>query len=443
MFAPLQVRDFRYLFVGLLLGQAMMPLQFVTQIFWVQEHASPGLVILLVGLIGTIRGFGAITFGLFGGALADRYDRRRVLLATQSGALLVTLAIALVMLVGEGSVGAFVAFFALSVLASACWSIDLPTRQAIVPEILGPRLTPGGIALLQAGSQAAFPISLFAAGLLVDALGFASTFALSGAGFVIVILALLGMQYRTDFSGRTALRPFGFRNTCREVREGMHYARQNRTVLWVIVLMVSSMALVTAATANLGVTWVSTVVEQSRTNTSFIAMAWGSGVFLMALAQSRFAHVDHKGRLVALGSILYVGSFVVFASGHTVPFAVVGWFGVGAGMSLMLVSAISLVQLLIGNEVRGRVMSLVQLNQGVAQLMTLPVAALAQAVSLETLFPILAVVAVAIVALILVSQPHLWRARVSEAQHEAGVVQVGAALAPQPAVARDPAGQRD
>ena len=43
MFAPLQVRDFRYLFVGLLFGQAMMPLQFVTQIFWVQSHADPSV----------------------------------------------------------------------------------------------------------------------------------------------------------------------------------------------------------------------------------------------------------------------------------------------------------------------------------------------------------------------------------------------------------------
>ena len=82
--APLRVRDFRLLFVGFVLGQSMMPLQFVTQIFWVQTHADPDIRLVLIGLIGTMRGAGMLTFGLLVGALADRFDRRLVLLTTQT-----------------------------------------------------------------------------------------------------------------------------------------------------------------------------------------------------------------------------------------------------------------------------------------------------------------------------------------------------------------------
>ena len=79
-FAPLRVRDFRLLFIGFAIGQSLMPLQFVTQIFWVQENAPEDIKLLLIALIGASRGLGSITFGLYGGALADRFDRRMLLL---------------------------------------------------------------------------------------------------------------------------------------------------------------------------------------------------------------------------------------------------------------------------------------------------------------------------------------------------------------------------
>lgn len=79
MFAPLAVRDFRLLFLGLLLGQALTPFQFVAQIIWVQLSAPEDLRIVLVGLIAAVRGAGMLLFGLYGGALADRFDRRKLL----------------------------------------------------------------------------------------------------------------------------------------------------------------------------------------------------------------------------------------------------------------------------------------------------------------------------------------------------------------------------
>ena len=71
MLAPLRVREFRLLFIGLVAGQAMMPLQFVSQIFWVQTNASVDSRVLLVGAIATVRGAGMLLLGLYGGALAD------------------------------------------------------------------------------------------------------------------------------------------------------------------------------------------------------------------------------------------------------------------------------------------------------------------------------------------------------------------------------------
>ena len=82
--APLNTRDFRYLLAGFAIGQMLMPLQFITQILWVQHFAPRDIWLILVALIATSRGLGALSFGLYGGALADRYDRRKLLIIIQA-----------------------------------------------------------------------------------------------------------------------------------------------------------------------------------------------------------------------------------------------------------------------------------------------------------------------------------------------------------------------
>ena len=108
MWAPFSVPDFRLLFIGFTMGQAIMPLQFVTQIFWVQSHADTSATIVLVGVIGTMRGAGMLSFGLFGGALADRFDRRKLLMVTQAGALALNLGIASLMWLTPGDTSAVI-----------------------------------------------------------------------------------------------------------------------------------------------------------------------------------------------------------------------------------------------------------------------------------------------------------------------------------------------
>ena len=77
--APLHNRDFRFLLAGFAIGQMLMPLQFITQILWVQSTAPNNIWLILVAFIATSRGLGALTFGLYGGALADRFNRKHLL----------------------------------------------------------------------------------------------------------------------------------------------------------------------------------------------------------------------------------------------------------------------------------------------------------------------------------------------------------------------------
>ena len=134
---PLGNRNFRLILGGAAIGHLLMPLQFVTQILWVQAHAPKDVWLILVALIGASRGVGALTFGLYGGALADRFDRRKLLMTTQALLVVMTIGITGLMLGSEGGTVGFVLFFLLTFLSAGLQSIDMPTRLAIVPDILG------------------------------------------------------------------------------------------------------------------------------------------------------------------------------------------------------------------------------------------------------------------------------------------------------------------
>ncbi len=409
-FAPLRVRDFRLLFIGFAIGQSLMPLQFVTQIFWVQENAPEDIKLLLIALIGASRGLGSITFGLYGGALADRFDRRMLLLVTQVVLLTTTLALSVLMFVSDGGPLGLTLFFILTFAAAAMFAVDAPTRLAIVPDLLGQRLTPAGMSLNQAAGQISMPVAIFATGFIIHGFGFGGAYLLSTLGHVVEIAAVLVMTYRTDFRGRERSGSYGFKQMVRDVRDGVKYTRRQPVVFWMIILIAAMMGLGFPATANLGPTWVTEVVGVSIKNFGYVAMTWGLGAFFAAALLARFSMFERKGMLVAIGTITFAVAFVVFVTGHTVANAVIGNLGLGIGMSTSVVAATILIQHLVSNDMRGRVMSLFQLNMGFAQIMTLPVAIVAQATSMEVLFPILAFTVLGIVLLILVSQRQIWRA---------------------------------
>jgi len=408
---PLANRDFRYLLSGFAIGQMLGPLQFLTQILWVQAYAPQSIWLILVALIGASRGVGALTFGLYGGALADRFDRRKLLIVTQVLLVFSTTAIALLMLSGISGWLGFGLFFLLTFLSAGLQAVDAPTRLAIVPDILGPALTPAGMSMNQVAAQLAMPVAMFSAGFVIDALGFGYAYLVSGSGHVIAIFLLMLMRYTPQESQHAAQqRSYGFRETIKDVRIGLSYARQHTVVLWVIVLLITMMSLGFPSTANLGPTWITTVVGVEVRTMGYVVMTWGLGALLAALALMAFPNIERRGRLIAAGALLYCGFFVVFVADTHVWNAVVGNLGIGAGMTLAMVNSTILIQQQVPNEVRGRIMSIFQLNMGFAQLMTLPIAVAGQWLTLELLLPIIAYITLAAVGLILLTRRQLVRA---------------------------------
>ena len=413
MFAPLAVRDFRMLFAGLLVGQAMMPIQFVAQIIWIQQSASEDKRILLVGLIAAVRGAGMMIFGLFGGALADRFDRRKLLIATQGSVLVLSIGIGTLMVFGDASGLDLIVFYILTFFGSALAAVDLPTRQAIVPDILGRELTATGVALNAAGAQIAMPAALIGTGIIIAALGPGWAIIVGSLGFLAQVISLLLMRYKKEPVENAPA--FNARAAVLDIAEGLRYTRHNTMVLWVIVVLVVMMGLGFPAVSNLGPTWVTTVVGVPVRDFGYVAASWGLGSLIASLALARFPNYEHKPRQVLIAAFLFGVSFLIFASSKTAIAAAIGNFGLGMSMAAAQIAATATIQLSVPNALRGRVMSVLSLNMGVSQLMTLPFAAIGQQISLQVLFPALALTLLTLLGTIALTRRVLWRARVANA----------------------------
>ena len=416
MMEPLRLREFRLLLTGFIVGQSMMPLQFVASIAWIQFVADDAIEIVMVGAIGTIRGIGMIGFGLFGGALADRFDRRRLLMVTQAIAFVSNILIAVVMWTGSGGTTDIIIFFALTIIASAAHAIDGPTRNAITPEILGPRLTPSGIALNSAAMQFAMPISIFASGLLIDNLGHGAVFAISSFGHLGEVLILAMMSYRTVFSAAhmAARQGQGPGQAVRDIAAGLRFAYSKPVVLWTVLIVVLMMSLIMPPTGTLGPQWVTTVVGATWSQFSYIAVFWGGGAMIASLFLVRFSWIERKGLLTGIGVVVMALGFVVFTNPPTQINAMLGNALLGIGMSTAMVSANATLAYETPNEMRGRIMGLIFLGMGIAQAVGLPLGAVAQALTMETLFPPMSFVVLAILAAIILLRPVILRARVPQ-----------------------------
>jgi MFS family permease len=181
-------RDFRLFISGQLVSLIGTWMQSVAQSWLVLELTNSPFKL---GLIGTLQFGPMLGFSFLAGAIADRLPKRRLIIATQTALMLQAFTLALLARTGH------VQFWHVAVLA-VCYglanTLDMPTRQSFIVEMVGKDDLASAIALNSAMFNGARMIGPAVAGLLVDRFGVAPAFGLNGLSFVAVILALAAMR---------------------------------------------------------------------------------------------------------------------------------------------------------------------------------------------------------------------------------------------------------
>lgn len=398
----LESRDFRLLFAGSVLVSFVMPMQFLTQVFWVQERCQEREV-LFIGLLGASRGSAMILFGLVGGALADRMERRRLLIATQMAALAINGAIAALMLTEPFGAANVAVLLALTFAAAANMAVDQPARQAATPAIVGMAAVPSAIALQMVAQQVTFPLALPLVGCLNGRLEAGQVYAMTLLAWAGVLPLLFALRFRSRGQGAAGA------GVVRNVLEGLRYTRGEPTIFAVIVLVLAIQLLGMPGPASLGPSWMRNVLGLSETQFGFMAMTWGLGTMAASLFFWKRNDLPGRGLTLWAGGAGFGLCALVFAYSRLVPLTALSNFGLGFMLVTTMVSSSTITQQRVEEAMRGRVMGLFPLAMGLAMLAAFPVGAAAQATSMETVFPVMAWATLAAVAGAMALQPGLRR----------------------------------
>lgn len=341
-------RNFRLFWFGQFLSLIGTWMQSVAQSWLVLELSnSPFQVGLTVGLQ-----FGPVLLlGLFGGVIADRFDKRRTLLLTQSVAALLALAFGLLIVSGEirlhhvwlfaGALGVVNAF-------------DIPLRQSFVMEMVGRTDVMNALALNSSAFNLARIVGPAIGGVLIARVGVGPVILTNAASFAAVLASLLLMR-EAEFFARPARSERGFWDS---LREGVRYAIHTPTVRVATALV----GLSATFGMNFSVLLSAIARDQLRIGSEGFGLLMAA-VGVGATAAALFIAMSPRlrpPRVMVAGSALFAGlelAFAFAARARLVPLAFVLLFGVGFGMILITAMTNTSIQRQVPDHLRGRVMS--------------------------------------------------------------------------------------
>jgi len=338
-------RDFRLFWSGQLVSLVGTWMQSVAQSWLVLELTNSAF---LLGLVGTLQFAPVLVFSFFAGALADRLPKRRVLITTQS--VMCAQALLLAALVYRGHVQ----YWHVAVMAAVYGlanTVDMPTRQAFIADMVGREGLRSAIALNSAMFNGARVVGPALAGLVIARWGTALAFFFNGLSFLAVIAALAALHT----AGRP--RPRSERSMRMEIAEGIAYAlRTPRIALVLSLVLCVSMFFFNYNT--LVPLLARDVLHQDAHGFGLLMTAVGCGAVAGAVVLASLG-TDRPPVAVLFGSALTLGAATMLVAGVSrfgvamVLLVVMGFCGM-----LFMTGANTTVQLTVPDELRGRVMSL-------------------------------------------------------------------------------------
>src|SRR2546423_3353357 len=342
-FRSLRVRNFRLFFTGQLISQVGNWLTLVAQTLLVLKLTDNGVALggLAAAQFGPV-----LVLGPWAGLIADRSDKRRLLLIVQTIAMAQSFTLAALAFSGHPPV---LAIYAVAMIGGITVAFDNPARRAFVVEMVPESDMHNAVSLNSALMPSSRVIGPALAGLLVATVGFGWCFLVDGLSYLAVLAGLWMM--RTEELRPAPVTP----KARRQVREGLRYAR-SVPELWVPLMMMAVVGTLSYNFQTVFPLFTTRDLHGSGTTFTLLFSVVSVGAVIGALHTARRKTIDI--RAVAIASLGYGAALVLMALAPNQAFAFV--FGVFLGITSIafLTASTSIVQIEAAPELRGRVLAL-------------------------------------------------------------------------------------
>jgi MFS family permease len=342
-FSAFRSSDFRSFWIATLISQCGG---------WMAQVATSWLLLemtnsaLFLGLQGIFLSVPFIASSMVAGAVADRIERKRLLVITQWASALVFLVQTALVYLGLIQVWHIYLFSALSWTAAG---FETAARQSLMPHMVARSQLPSAVTLFSTLHRATSLLGPALGGLTIASFGVAGAMLGHSAGFALI--AIVTMLMRSSSRGTGASGPL-----YRAVADGMRYARTHRKIAALIVLQASASVLVNAG-ALLPI-YARDILMIGPEGFGFLHSAIGAGSITGTALVMWLGHTASRGRWILIGSFVYPLFLAGFAYSTYLPLSMLMLFG--SGVVDMLASTLrqTVMQLTVDDAFRGRVMSL-------------------------------------------------------------------------------------
>jgi MFS family permease len=345
VFRALRSRNYRLFFVG----------QGISLIgTWMQTIAMSWLVYrltgsaFLLGVVGFSSMFPVFIFAALAGVFIDRHNRHRILLLTQSLAMIQAFTLAALVLTNTITVWAIIV---LSAFLGIINSIDMPARQTFVLEMVDRKEDLGNaIALNSSLFNAARLIGPSIGGVLIAAAGEGMCFLINGFSFLSVIFCLLAMRITP---GKEEIRET---HILRELKEGFSYVFGFAPIRYLILLL-ALVSLVGMPYTVLMPIFAKEILQGGANTLGFLMAASGTGALIGTIYLASRKSLLGLGRFVVAGAGIFGSGLILFSFSRFLALSIFLMMLTGFGMIVQMASSNTILQTISDDDKRGRVMS--------------------------------------------------------------------------------------
>jgi MFS family permease len=371
VFAALRHRNYQLYFGGQLVSNAGTWMQAIAQGWLVYQLSHSDL---MLGIVGFAAAIPSLLVTPWGGVVVDRMPKRRLLLMTQIGAMLLAFILAALTFSG------LVREWQIVLLAAGLGFVnafDAPARQAFVVEMVGREDLPNAIALNALMFNSARVIGPAIGGILLTIVGAGWCFTINGLSFLAVLVGLAAMRMEDRSGTGTGGSPFN------QLWQGLRYLR-GEPVLTGILFLSLFFSVFGFSYSTLLPAFVERVLHQGAAVYGWVTSATGVGAVTGALLIASQRSRRPRGRWLAVSGITFPFVLALFSFTSQVPLSLMLAFGLGFGFMSQFTMMNTLLQTRVDDRLRGRVMSLYALTfSGLAPFGNLAIGALSNKVGLS------------------------------------------------------------
>lgn len=345
-FTSLRHRNYRLYWFGQMISLMGTYMQSIGQAWLVLQLTHSGWQL---GLVSALQYGPVLLFSLFGGVFADRWPKRRVLLVTRSAEMIQ--AFLLWALIATGIVQLW-HIYVLALLLGLMSSLDQPASSAFVVEMVGREDLPNAVALNSSLTNLARVVGPGLGGIIIAASGVAVLFLLNALSFIAVIVSLALLSSRELYAQAFQSER---QKTWQSLREGIGYVWQTPAI--VLVILVVGLVLLFGENFNVVLPLFATdVLHRGAAGFGFLSAALGVGSLASALWLA-WSNLQPTVRRVLIGTLIYSVLVAAFAISHIYLLSLILIAGIGVTVAIFGALAITLLQTVAPDHLRGRVVS--------------------------------------------------------------------------------------